>query len=539
MWLALLPFAAEAAHPEAYAVVVGSHRAGPGQVPLQYAAADAGRVRDVLVEVGGYPEDHVDLLVDPTAAELQAALAQVGAELATAPGETVLVFYYSGHARAQALDLGAEQVELAALKAQLDALPATVKVVVLDACQAGVATQAKGATAVADFSYNSVEGLHTEGMAVMASSTATELSQESAALGGSYFTENLVTGLRGAADEDHDGRVAMTEAYHYAYDRTLIATATSAIGTQHPTLETDLRGHGDLVLTEPATADARLAFGPELEGEIVITQDASGVAVAEVMKSAGQRFELALVPGTYTGILRESGRASTCPLTLVSGAVATFDATTCTTLDRARVASKGSHPRRLETVMIEASMGAITDRDGPFDVALQSRGVEAQPGALYGSRLVGALYTGSIVVGVKPLIGVVATIGNLGSGRGATLECMSCDNAVEWFTFRTGVGPRLQKPLWHDRLVPYEQLVVGPAFGQLYQTFEAPVVVHTVAPSLAVDAGLQLHPDLGGHRVLGVFAEAGYAWAPALEDLDGSRRNAGGFTFQLGLRLGS
>ena len=63
---------------------------------------------------------------------------------------------------------------------------------------------------------------------VLASSTASELSQESEALRASYFTHHLLSGLRGAADADRDGRVTLSEAYRYAYNRTLVATAATA-----------------------------------------------------------------------------------------------------------------------------------------------------------------------------------------------------------------------------------------------------------------------------------------------------------------------
>ncbi len=43
------------------AVVVGSNLAGPGQTPLQWADDDAARIRDVLVELGGFAADEVDV----------------------------------------------------------------------------------------------------------------------------------------------------------------------------------------------------------------------------------------------------------------------------------------------------------------------------------------------------------------------------------------------------------------------------------------------------------------------------------------------
>ena len=92
----------------------------------------------------------------------------------------------------------------------------------------------------------------------MASSTAEELSQESDAFKGSYFTHHLVTALRGAGDTDGDGRVSLDEAYRYAYRRTLASTARTKVGEQHVTLETDLAGQGEIPVTFPAEASAKL-----------------------------------------------------------------------------------------------------------------------------------------------------------------------------------------------------------------------------------------------------------------------------------------
>ena len=58
----------------------------------------------------------------------------------------------------------------------------------------------------------------------MASSSATELSQESDQLASSYFTHHLLLALRGAGDANQDGKVSLDEAYRYTYNRTLAGT---------------------------------------------------------------------------------------------------------------------------------------------------------------------------------------------------------------------------------------------------------------------------------------------------------------------------
>src|SRR5438045_311950 len=73
------------------------------------------------------------------------------------------------------------------------------------------------------------------------------------AIGGSYFSHHLASGLLGGADKSGDGQVTLFEAYAYAYDRTVADTAESAAGAQHPTFSYDLAGNGDLVLTDVAS----------------------------------------------------------------------------------------------------------------------------------------------------------------------------------------------------------------------------------------------------------------------------------------------
>src|SRR5262249_46033755 len=153
---------------------------------------------------------------------------------------------------------GGDELPLTTLRERLTALPSALTIVVLDACQSGAFARVKGAEAAADFTYNSVSRLQQKGLAIMASSSAQELSQESDELRGSYFTHHLVTALRGAGDSDGDGRVSLDEAYRYAYRRTLASTARTQVGQQHVMLETDLAGQGDLPVTYPTEARAQL-----------------------------------------------------------------------------------------------------------------------------------------------------------------------------------------------------------------------------------------------------------------------------------------
>src|SRR5258707_592278 len=98
-----------------YALVVGSNAAGAGQTALHYAEDDARRVAATLIELGGTPPDAIDVVVHPTPGALRDHLDQLAARVAAARAagrQARVVFYYSGHARATAIDLGAEELAL-------------------------------------------------------------------------------------------------------------------------------------------------------------------------------------------------------------------------------------------------------------------------------------------------------------------------------------------------------------------------------------------------------------------------------------------
>jgi uncharacterized caspase-like protein len=271
-----------------FALVVGSNAAGPGQEPLVWAEDDAREVADVLEELGGFEKGRVRLVLRPTAAKLMAEVAALEKDVraATASGQQArVVFYYSGHAKATALSLGNEELALAELRARLLAVPATLTVVVLDACQSGAFSRTKGVEAATDFSFNSKSRLDASGVAVLASSTGSELSQESDFLRSSYFTHHLLVGLRGAADDNGDGRVSLDEAYRYTYHHTLTATAATAVGSQHVSVEVDLKGQGEIPLSYPQKASTTITLPAAAEGQVLVERLPARAVNAEVQKA--------------------------------------------------------------------------------------------------------------------------------------------------------------------------------------------------------------------------------------------------------------
>ena len=278
------------------AVIVGINDGGTGLEPLRYAETDAQRVADVLVDLGDFAEDEVVLAIAPTMEDLTGELMDAVADLGGAE-DALFVFYYSGHADNRGLRMGHELYPYDQLKDDIRAIPADVHLGVVDACRAGELTRLKGAAVTTPFLVE--EGLEAEGEAWLASSAADEDAQESDSLQGSFFTYYLVSGLRGAADTGDDGWVSLNEAYSYAYDRTVAYTGGTAAGTQHPHYDFQIRGNGDLVLTEVDRATAAVTFPADTEGVITVLSLPDERPVAEVAKVAGKAVTLALAPGRY------------------------------------------------------------------------------------------------------------------------------------------------------------------------------------------------------------------------------------------------
>lgn len=136
------------------------------------------------------------------------------------------------------------------------------------------------------------------GLIILTSASASEAAQESALLGGSFFTHALVTGLRGAADEDSDFIVTVDEAYSYAYHATLVLTEATRGGPQHATRELELRGTGAIGLADLRRKTSALVLDDHFAGRFAI-YDARQRNVAEVTKKEGRASSIAFAPGTY------------------------------------------------------------------------------------------------------------------------------------------------------------------------------------------------------------------------------------------------
>jgi hypothetical protein len=293
----LLPLAAGALSGRV-AVVAGVNQGSPARARLWFAEKDAERFERALKELGDVPADQVELQRGLGIEAFRQALVRAEAKVkaARAAGEkTLLVVYYSGHAGGAGLEFGDQRLSFDELKEAAARSTAESRVVIVDACEAGLLTQVKGARAEARVDF-ALPVDDVRGTAFIASTAVGESAQESAAIGGSFFTHHLETALRGAGDADGDGLVTMAEAFRYTSTATVSATSATQTGAQHPTYDFKMSGRGDVVLADLRRAEAKLLV-PADPGSLYVLKGPRGL-VAEVPAGSAE-LALGLPAGEY------------------------------------------------------------------------------------------------------------------------------------------------------------------------------------------------------------------------------------------------
>lgn len=300
---ALLLLIAEAeAGVRRFAVILGNNEGATANRTLFFAEQDAKKVEALLTTMGSVDTADRKMLLGRTRADLLKTMTDLRVPIAAARAagdQTVLYFYYSGHADQAQLQLGRTWVTWEELEDLLGRSGADVRVAFVDACQSGqLTTRTKGGTMAPGFVFDVAERLDSSGTVIITSSTGDEASQESNEIGGSYFTHFLASALSGTADEDDDGRVSLGEAYRYVYHETVYRTSSTKGGAQHPTYQWDLAGSGDIVLTELERAGSTLTFPVTNPGTYAVFDVDRRMFVAEVEVSTAER-RLSVRPGRY------------------------------------------------------------------------------------------------------------------------------------------------------------------------------------------------------------------------------------------------
>lgn len=286
-----------------YAVYVGCNYGGKSRERLLYAGSDAQSFKVAMAEIGGVTEENSRILFDPTKETVDKALADITAAINSNTNNSKrseFIFYYSGHSDENALLLGDAKYDYSKLKAAITAVPSDIHVVILDSCYSGNFIRTKGGQKRKPFLID--DSSVVTGHAYLSSSSDNESSQESDEIESSYFTNAMITGLRGAADTSGDNKVTLNELYSYAFNDTLSKTESSKAGPQHPNYNITLVGSGDLILSDLTTAEAMLSLSKEAKGRFII-RDANDKLISEINKSQGQPIFMALPSGQYSALI--------------------------------------------------------------------------------------------------------------------------------------------------------------------------------------------------------------------------------------------
>jgi len=309
------------------AVVVGNNLGNDPGRPLHFAEAEAGKLATLLRGAGEF--DNVITVNGAQREAVEQALVAARTQLdrAHADGKrTLFLFYYSGHGDQDALELGSSRLPLRDLRSYLEQLSgADVRVAFVDACQSGALTGVKGGRRAPGYEIHLADPGSVKGMAIVTSSTANELSQESDDLGGSFFTHNIMAGLRGAADTSRDGQVTLGEVYQFAFRRTLASTAASLVGGQHPTYDYRMSGAGDVILARTRPNDARLVFPRETGVTYTVVHKGRGEVIAELGSTSVEDVYLALPAGEYRVVRRVLAGVSEKTFDLAAGSSTTIE----------------------------------------------------------------------------------------------------------------------------------------------------------------------------------------------------------------------
>lgn len=358
----------ESAGVERYGLYIGSNDGGKNHERLLYAGTDAIAFQKIMTEIGGISKFNGILLLDPAKEDVDNAFEIISAMMEkkqAAAKRSEFVFYYSGHSDENALLLGKTKYDYSSLKASITNVPSDVHVVILDSCFSGNFIRTKGGSKQKPFLVD--DSSVVKGHAYLSSSSSQESSQESDEIGSSFFTNAMITGLRGAADTSGDKKVTLNELYSYAFNETLSKTENTA-DPQHPNYNITLVGSGDLVLSDVSASDCILTISRELTGRVIV-RDKNGKLVSEINKTAQTPIYLALEEGQYGVSLIGEYATLQGSFTLKSKQTYTLSTASLTPIARAETRSRGDEPEAEQAQ--EESAASDESENGAQEQALE------------------------------------------------------------------------------------------------------------------------------------------------------------------------
>jgi hypothetical protein len=266
---------------ERIALIVGANRGLPSERQLQYAVSDAKRIRQVLLELGKFTDSRCYLLSNPTVNELDKTLSELTGRIKEIKGggnEVEFLFYYSGHGSTNALHLSGVSMPHDTLLAMIESVNADLTISIVDACYSGALVSSKGISIAQPISLRVNDTLTARGTIWLASSSSDQVSHESQELGGSVFTHNIISALRGAADYDGSKTISLSEAYSFARNNTSKITGIHTGVQQQPSYAWNIKGNSELCLSYLTQGSVQLVLqGGEHCPHFIISEPAQTI----------------------------------------------------------------------------------------------------------------------------------------------------------------------------------------------------------------------------------------------------------------------
>jgi hypothetical protein len=283
---------------------------------LKFAVSDALHIRRVFENLGGVNEQDCILLDKPDRSGFFRAFDKIRDRINrnNESNRVEVIVYYSGHSDERNLLMGNERISYYELKMLISQIKADIHIAILDSCASGAFTRIKGGKKKPPFLFDDSNDM--QGYAFLTSSSSDEASQESDRLGGSFFTHNLVAGLRGAADSNEDKKVTLNEAYQYAFNETLDQTTKTVSGPQHPNRDIKMSGRGNVILTDISKSESILVLDKQLAGKLFI-HDSKDFLVMELRKYSGKALSLGLTKIRHKITLIKDNRTFECSIKFV------------------------------------------------------------------------------------------------------------------------------------------------------------------------------------------------------------------------------
>lgn len=247
------------------ALLVGvDHYSDNSIPPLRYCVSDAKALASVFGDdtIDTFGSSHVKLLINgmqspsdfPTRPNILSAVTSLAQN---ARDTDTILFYFAGHGvaigreayllpmDAAANVLTQTAVPISLLKRTLSTSQAKTKIVILDACHAGLSFRNRAIqTMTANFQRAIFRD--NQGFATLASCKQDEFSSEWDEKQHGVFTYYLVEGLQGAADTDRDNVISISNVNAYTSEK-VRQWGIQNRAQQHPTLEAGIAGDPILV----------------------------------------------------------------------------------------------------------------------------------------------------------------------------------------------------------------------------------------------------------------------------------------------------